>query len=156
MDSMKTPKILVPKSRIPKVHPVCVKCSGPTKAVFGTAFAEGYHRRHVCCDSACGASLYSLASYESPVVQYMTKPFKDRALTELEMFKRDQWWDEEANYQVTTEVTPLDVPARIREALGKEESKRNPIDQYLIKKHDEVLTYLRNTIEMELKYDEQV
>lgn len=153
MAEMKFPKALVPKSKIPQVNPVCHVCEGPTKPVLSTAHATGYHRRHKCCDPACNTSFYSLADYHSKEVKYSPVPFKDRALTELEMLERDMWWEEEANYVITLEVTPWDLPHRMRQALDKEVSKRDAIDKYIVEKHHEMLEYIKNLTAMELMDD---
>lgn len=139
---MKIPKALVPKHKIRPVHPVCVRCQGPMHAVMATAYADGYFRRHVCNDAACDTSLYTLADYDSDKVKYSATPPKDRALTELELLKRDQWWEEDVTNVLLAEMMPWDIPKRMMEALRKKEEKCNELDRYLRGKHDEMLAYI--------------
>ena len=136
-------KMKVPRSRIPKVHAVCPICSNGTKSVLGSPFADGYHRRHVC---KCGYAFYTLAPYNGAEVQVCGLPFKDRALTEYEVEQRLQWWRDEENREVTTEVIVWELPEAVKQALAKAEEERNETEHRIVHAYYELMSIV-NEIE---------
>lgn len=140
----RTSKLSVPLHRIPKVHALCVKCGSSTKALFGTAQAAGYHRRHRCIDIHCDATFYTLADYRDGTVKTSPLPFKDRVLADFELAERDAWWAEAAVIvcsEDTAMLNRLDSQARI--AFGTPEQSRTKRQAILVK----YLTELNKTLE---------
>jgi hypothetical protein len=127
-------KVLVPRTKIPQVNPLCTACGSGTKAAFGTAFAEGYHRRHVCI--ACTYGFYTLAPYDGDSYRISPLPFKDRELTPAELAEREQWWTEfnEGNQSspLPREVSAPETVHRMLFALQKKPQERTPIDKMLV------------------------
>lgn len=91
----------VPRHRIPKAAPLCPDCESKCTTVMSQAFAEGYHRRHVCTD--CRLGFYTLAAYDNTGYTMQFLPYKDRALSPWEQQQRLEWADEAVS--ITSEVT---------------------------------------------------
>lgn len=80
----------VPRHMIPKIKVECIYCYNMNvRTVMSNAYAEGYHRRHVCND--CDTAFYTLASYTERTYKVRSKPFKDRPLTPQERAQRLEW-----------------------------------------------------------------
>jgi hypothetical protein len=123
----------VPRHRIPKIFVACNVCQRGMRAVMGTPFAEGYHRRLICDElkGGCGNSFYTLTSYETGTFVASKTPFHDRPLTEREQAERLEWWKE----QLIKGVKP--VPAdpflhRLQEAMHLDEDVRSPTEQFMV------------------------
>lgn len=128
-----TNKIAVPRHRIPKLTAVCPICRTGTRTVMALPFAEGYHRRHICRDTECGHSFYTLAPYNGGTAKHSPQPFRDRPLTELETDERLGWWTEtHAEVMVTQQGNIDPFLQRIDEALGLKEEDRSPVDTLMV------------------------
>lgn len=128
-------KTLVPRTMIPKINPLCPQCQSGTKTTMGTAFADGYHRRHVCQNVDCGYKFYTLTDYDGESYDTSPTAFRDRKLNDYEIALRKQWWEdyEKGNIrvQLPREVMPP-LLVRMVNALNMDEAQRNPVDRFLV------------------------
>lgn len=124
-----TKRMLIPRSRIPKVIVICPRChEGDVRTVMGAPFADGYFRRHKC--QACDGAFYTLAPYDGSEAQVQATPFKDRELSDYEAAVRADWWIAEKELgDVTFEVTLL---TRMQVALNKKDYLRTEVEKYLV------------------------
>ncbi|QIG66877.1 hypothetical protein EVB41_047 [Rhizobium phage RHph_TM3_14A] len=125
-----TQRMLIPRSRIPKIHAMCPICeSGHIGVQTAAPYADGYYRRHKCKE--CGAAFHTLTPYDGGMPEVSAMPFKDRELSEYEAFQRAQWWKDEARKMdaVTFEVTLL---TRMTIALDKKDEQRSSIERYIV------------------------
>lgn len=79
-------------------------------------------------------------------------PFKDRALTELELYERDKWWEEENTVLNTMSQVFVDIPGKMARAIRKPEEEHDDVDSYLAGLHEEatrVVQILMQTKEKE-------
>jgi hypothetical protein len=122
----------IPRTKIPKIVPLCTTCGGKATTTLGTPYAEGYFRRHRCADTGCATSFYSLTPYGGGAAKLSALPFKDRELTEFEAELRLQWWRELGTGVVTMEVTTSAFLERVKGALEKKEYERTPQDEMIV------------------------
>lgn len=118
----------VPQHRIPKAYPACEECGAGMRTVYSSAYADGYYRRHLCRDTQCGATLYTLSPYDGTTPEMSRNPYKDRPLTLAEEYVRAQWWNEDVSAPINHEV-----PERMRAAIIKPEHTRSEVDVLLVK-----------------------
>lgn len=149
MTSKDRAKLSVPLSRIPKIHPLCMKCGKGVRTIMSQAYADGYHRRHACRDVLCGYKFYSLTPYNGRPAQISPLPFQDRPLSEAEESMRMQWWAEEVEHSrvVAPQVTQqgnikddarLATIKRIAMAILKPKEMRTHIDDFLVDMHSAI------------------
>lgn len=141
-------KIMVPRHRIPKASVLCPQCRKGARIVSSTSFADGYHRRHICGDNACGHSFYTLTPYDGRgEIKQSPLPFKDRPLSEAEVDTRLQWWLEtEATPATPPEVTTIGNAdpfiQRLADAMDREETERTTTERYIVT----VINALKNKV----------
>lgn len=143
-----TSKFSIPRSRIPKISAICIKCGSGTRTAMSQPFADGYHRRHLCRNIKCDYSFYSLTPYNGREAKVAPLPFHDRPLSLAEENQRMKWWAEEVeNSQVSMPVVTTqgnDKPGvdpklatikRIAIAILKPKEARTQTEEFLADMH---------------------
>lgn len=81
-------------------------------------------------------------------------PFKDRALTELELHQRDKWWEDENVLINAMSGVFVDIPGRMARAIRKPEEEQDDVESYLAGLHEEAMRVVQILLQQKDKENE--